>query len=68
MPVDNEESTWMKSSPAQTHLQNGVPTSSIPMQTLGGTRRVMPYLSRSASAWWPHVWWSNYDYYLPILC
>ncbi|XP_073222099.1 protein ABIL1-like isoform X3 [Cicer arietinum] len=37
--LDNEESTWMKSSPAQIHLTNGVPTSSIPVQTLGGTRR-----------------------------
>ncbi|XP_027336258.1 protein ABIL1 isoform X2 [Abrus precatorius] len=37
--LDNEESTWMKSSPAQIHLQNGVPTSSIPMHTLGGTRK-----------------------------
>lgn len=37
--LDNEESTWMKSSPAQTHLPNGVPTSTIPVQTLGGTRR-----------------------------
>ncbi|MCH84774.1 ABIL1-like protein, partial [Trifolium medium] len=37
--LDNEENTWMKSSPAQIHLSNGVPTSSIPVQTLGGTRR-----------------------------
>ncbi|PNY13759.1 ABIL1-like protein [Trifolium pratense] len=37
--LDNEENTWTKSSPAQIHLSNGVPTSSIPVQTLGGTRR-----------------------------
>ncbi|XP_057454720.1 protein ABIL1 [Lotus japonicus] len=37
--LDNEERTGMKFSPAQTHLQNGVPTSSIPMQNFGGTHR-----------------------------
>ncbi|XP_061349855.1 protein ABIL1 [Gastrolobium bilobum] len=37
--LDNEESTWMKSSPAKIHLPNGVPTSGVPMHTLGGTRR-----------------------------
>lgn len=45
-PVDNEESTWMKSSPAQIHFTNGVPTSSTPMHTLGGTRRVISYSSK----------------------
>jgi hypothetical protein len=50
VPTDNEESTWMKSSPAQTHLPNGVPTSNIPVQTLGGTRRVIAYyLSKTES-------------------
>jgi hypothetical protein len=43
VPADNEENTWMKSSPAQIHLSNGVPTSSIPVQNFGGTRRVMAY-------------------------
>jgi len=43
VPTDNEESTWMKSSPAQTHLPNGVPTSTIPVQTLSGTRRVISF-------------------------
>ncbi|KAJ1396212.1 ABIL1-like protein [Sesbania bispinosa] len=38
--LDNEERTWMKSSPAQIHLSNGVPTSSTPIQTFGGTRKV----------------------------
>lgn len=37
--LDNEESTWMKSSPAQIHFPNGVPTSSTPMHTLGSTRK-----------------------------
>ncbi|KAL5171678.1 Protein ABIL1 [Glycine soja] len=35
--LDNEENTWMKSSPAQIYFPNGVPTSSTPMHTLGGT-------------------------------
>ncbi|KAJ1381404.1 ABIL1-like protein [Sesbania bispinosa] len=42
--LDNEENAWMKSSPAQIHLSNGVPTSSTPMQTFGGTRKVISYL------------------------
>ncbi|TKY64006.1 ABIL1 protein [Spatholobus suberectus] len=37
--LDNEENTWMKSSPAQIHFPNGVPASSTPMHTLGGTRK-----------------------------
>ncbi|KAK7274272.1 hypothetical protein RIF29_15355 [Crotalaria pallida] len=37
--LDNEETTWMKSSPAQSYLPTGVPTSGIAMQALGGTRR-----------------------------
>ncbi|KAL2336095.1 hypothetical protein Fmac_010541 [Flemingia macrophylla] len=37
--LDNEESTWMKSSPAQIHFPNGVSTSSTPMHNLGSTRR-----------------------------
>ena len=43
MPVDNEENTWMKSSPAQIYFPNGVPTSSTPMHTLGGTGKVISY-------------------------
>lgn len=41
--ADNEESTWTKSSPAQVHLPNGVPTSTIHVQNFGGTRRVIAY-------------------------
>ncbi|KAF1890004.1 hypothetical protein Lal_00025335 [Lupinus albus] len=37
--LDNDKTTWMKSSPAQSQLPNGVPTSSIAMQTFGGTQR-----------------------------
>ncbi|OIW04835.1 hypothetical protein TanjilG_13683 [Lupinus angustifolius] len=37
--LDNDGTTWMKSSPAQSHLPNGIPTSSIAMQAFGGTRR-----------------------------
>ncbi|KAK7389879.1 hypothetical protein VNO78_25175 [Psophocarpus tetragonolobus] len=37
--LDNEENTWMKYSPAQIHFPNGVPTSSTPMHTLGGSRK-----------------------------
>ncbi|CAK8560759.1 unnamed protein product [Lathyrus sativus] len=37
--LDNEESTGTKSSPAQIHLPNGVPTSTIHVQSFGGTRR-----------------------------
>lgn len=55
MPVDNEESTWMKPSAAQTHLPNGVPTSSTGIQTLGVAGRVMSYSSGSANAWWRHA-------------
>ncbi|KAI5421879.1 hypothetical protein KIW84_045356 [Lathyrus oleraceus] len=38
-PADNEESIYTKSSPAQIHLPNGVPTSTIHVQSFGGTRR-----------------------------
>jgi len=46
VPVDNEENTWMKSSPAQIHFPNGVSTSSTPMHTLGGTRKVISYSAK----------------------
>ena len=55
VPVDNEESTWMKSSPAQIHLPGGVPASSIAGQYLGGAHKVASYLLRSANASWNHV-------------
>ncbi|KAF1863405.1 hypothetical protein Lal_00031292 [Lupinus albus] len=37
--LDNDGTTWMKSSPAQSHLPNRVPTSSIVVQAFGGTHR-----------------------------
>jgi len=42
MLVDNEDSTRMKSSPAQIQLPNGGLTSSPVVQTMGVTRRVGP--------------------------
>jgi len=44
----------MKTSAAQPHLTNGVPTSGAATQTMGATGRVMP-LSSGSNAWWCHV-------------
>lgn len=68
VPVDNEENTWMKSSPAQIHFPNGVPPSSTPMHTLGGARKVISYSSKIASAWWSHTWLWTCACALPNSC
>ncbi|MED6133323.1 Protein abil1 [Stylosanthes scabra] len=50
--LDNEESTWMKPSPAQIHLSNGVPASNMGMpmsgirkDSLEGSRPITPFRS-----------------------
>ncbi|OIW02013.1 hypothetical protein TanjilG_11606 [Lupinus angustifolius] len=48
--LDNDKTTWMKSSPAQSQLPNGVPTSSIATQAFGGTQRNALEGSKSLTA------------------